>query len=187
MNWRRPSFAQYLHEILSAVDFSGKDLERIGRTLARPYGHSEPEVASAIEIVRRTLNLSPIAAVKRARRVFRDVPVAGNAPEGRMQAKVDLLFETDKGWRLVDFKTDTVLAPEALKKHSEQLSGYAATLSAVLHRPVTFFCVPRTFRRAHRDRLTTPSSSAVLRLGFADGQVVSSYRQSTLTVDCLRP
>ena len=133
----RPSIGQYLHEILSAVDFSGKDLERVARTLARPYGHSEPEVASAIEIVRRTLSLPAIAAVKRARRVFRDVPVAGNAPEGRVQAKVDLLYETDKGWRLVDFKTDTAPAPDALKKHSAQLSAHAAALAVVLHRPVT--------------------------------------------------
>jgi ATP-dependent exoDNAse (exonuclease V) beta subunit len=94
-------------------------------------------VDAAIEIVRRTLRLPAIAAAKRARRVFREVPVAGNTPEGRTQAKVDLLFEVDKGWRLVDFKTDKAPKAEALKKYSAQMSSYAATLSGVLRAPVT--------------------------------------------------
>ena len=131
------SFGQYLHEVLSTIDFSGANLVVVARTLARPYGHTEPEVDAAIEIVRRTLRLPAIAAAKRARRVFREVPVAGVTPEGRTQAKVDLLFEVDKGWRLVDFKTDKAPKAEALKKYSAQLRSYAATLSGVLRAPVT--------------------------------------------------
>ena len=69
--------------------------------------------------------------------MFRAVPVAATTSDGRMQAKVDLLYETEKGWHLVDFKTEKQPGPEKLKKYAELIAGYAATLSAILQQPVT--------------------------------------------------
>ena len=77
-----------------------------------------------------------IEDARRAPRVFREVPVAANTPEGRTQAKIDLLFEVPGGWRLVDFKTDKAPAPEVLKKYSIQVNSCAAALSNVLRAPV---------------------------------------------------
>jgi ATP-dependent exoDNAse (exonuclease V) beta subunit len=92
---------------------------------------------NAIEIVRRTLGLPEIKAAKRARRLFRAVPVAGNTAGGRALGTVDLLFETQHGWQLVDFKTDREPKPETLKRYSTQMSSYAEVLSAVLRQAVT--------------------------------------------------
>jgi ATP-dependent exoDNAse (exonuclease V) beta subunit len=130
------AFGQYLHEVLSTVDLGGKNLAEVARTLARAYGHSDHDVSQAIEIVGRTLSLPVIDGARRARRTFREVPVAGNTPDGRTQATIDLLFETSKGWRLVDFKTDKAPAPEALKKYSTQMASYASTLTKVLDGPI---------------------------------------------------
>jgi ATP-dependent exoDNAse (exonuclease V) beta subunit len=130
-----PSFGQFLHELLSAVDLSGAHLPEVARTLGRAYGHSNRDIAHAIELVRRTLSMPFIEDARRARRVFREVPLAANMPEGRTQAKIDLLFEVGTGWRL-DFKTDKAPAPEALKKYSMQVNSYAATLSNVLRAPI---------------------------------------------------
>ena len=132
----RPTFSNYLHEILMTVDFGGAELERVARTLSRPYGFSDVEVSSAIGIVRRTLKLPVIAEANRARQTFRAVPLAATTSEGRMQAKVDLLYETEKGWHLVDFKTDKQPGPDKLKKYAAQIGGYAVAVSMILQGPV---------------------------------------------------
>jgi ATP-dependent exoDNAse (exonuclease V) beta subunit len=87
-------------------------------------------------MVRRTLDLPIIKSARKAQRVFRDVPVAGTIADGRMQARIDLVFEAEKGWRLVDFKTDTSPTPDALDKHTAQMTSYAMTLSHVLKGPI---------------------------------------------------
>jgi ATP-dependent exoDNAse (exonuclease V) beta subunit len=67
-----------------------------------------------------------------ATKIFREVPVAGNAEAGRAQGKADLLFERDGKWRVVEFKTDRAEGAEALQEHAAQLAGYSASLAAVV-------------------------------------------------------
>jgi ATP-dependent exoDNAse (exonuclease V) beta subunit len=93
-------------------------------------------VSNAIDIVRSTLKLPAIVEAKRARQMFRAVPVATTTPDGRLQATVDLLYATDKGWHLVNFKTEKQPRPDALKKYAEQIGGCAVALSTILQQPV---------------------------------------------------
>jgi ATP-dependent exoDNAse (exonuclease V) beta subunit len=130
------SFGQYVHEVLSTVDLRGNQLDKVARTLARPYGLSDADVANAVDIVRRTLSLPIMKTARRARRLFREVPIAGNTSEGRMQGKVDLLFDTGAGWHMVDFKTDKAASSDVITTHSAQMTGYAATLSGVLQQKI---------------------------------------------------
>jgi len=125
-------FGRYVHEILATVDLSGANLEPVAGTLARRYGVTEPNIASAIEMVERVLRLPLMDEARTATRLFREVLLTGNAAAGRVQGKADLLFEQGGEWRVVDFKTDRVDGPDALQEHAAQLAGYVVSLVGVV-------------------------------------------------------
>ena len=72
-----------------------------------------------------------------ATRVFREVPVAGNAAAGRVNGKADLLFERRGAWRVVEFKTDRLDDPDSLREQAAQLAGYSAALAGIVGASVT--------------------------------------------------
>ncbi|OFW34759.1 MAG: hypothetical protein A3F70_07240 [Acidobacteria bacterium RIFCSPLOWO2_12_FULL_67_14] len=125
-------FGRYVHEILATVDLSGADVEPVARTLARRYGLTDANAARAIEMVERVLRLPLMDDARAATKIFREVPLAGNAAAGRAQGKADLLFERAGEWRIVDFKTDRLDAPDALGEHARQLAEYSASLAHVV-------------------------------------------------------
>lgn len=71
-----------------------------------------------------------------ATKIFREVPLAGNAAAGRAQGKADLLFERGGEWRVVEFKTDRLDGPDALREYAAQLSGYSSSLAHIVGAPV---------------------------------------------------
>ncbi len=125
-------FGRYVHEILATVDLSGNDLEPVARTLARRHGLTDANATRAIEMVERVLRLPLMDEARGATKIFREVPLAGNAAAGRAQGKADLLFERGGEWQVVDFKTDRVEGPESLKEHAAQLLGYSTSLAGVI-------------------------------------------------------
>jgi ATP-dependent helicase/nuclease subunit A len=63
----------------------------------------------------------------RARRLA-ELPYAYLDGDTLVEGKIDLLFQEDDGWRLIDFKTDRVADLEAfplLAEYEEQVRGYA--------------------------------------------------------------
>jgi ATP-dependent exoDNAse (exonuclease V) beta subunit len=96
--------------------------------------------AEAVALVERLLDHSVVARARRARRRFVELPVLfrDDALEGAplVEGKIDLLFEEEDGWVVVDWKTDRVPTP-ALRAEREtlyapQLESYARALAAVL-------------------------------------------------------
>ena len=126
------AFGSYVHEILGTVDLSGADLESVARTLARRHGVTDASVTHAIQLVERVLRLPLMDDARSATRVFREVPVAGNAAAGRAYGKADLLFERGGAWRVVEFKTDRLDDTDSLREHAAQLAGYSAALAGVV-------------------------------------------------------
>ncbi|MFN7986822.1 MAG: UvrD-helicase domain-containing protein [Thermoanaerobaculia bacterium] len=104
---------------------------------------SELDAAAAAEaaaLVTRLLAHPVVARARAARRRFVELPVLfrDDALEGGplVEGKIDLLFEEEDGWVVVDWKTDRVPTPavraerEAL--YAPQLASYARALVAVL-------------------------------------------------------
>jgi len=137
-------FGRYVHEILATVDLSGKNLDAAARTLARHYGVSESSAAQAIEMVDRVLRLPLMDDARAATRVFREVPLAGNAQDGRAQGKADLVFERSEGWTVVDFKTDRGTGAEAVREYGAQLAAYRRDVAHLVGvEPKTVICLVR--------------------------------------------
>ena len=58
--------------------------------------------------------------------------MAGGTVASRAQGSPDLVFERGGEWRVVDFKTDHIDAPEARRQYAEQLAKYSTSLALVV-------------------------------------------------------
>jgi ATP-dependent helicase/nuclease subunit A len=96
--------------------------------------------AEAARLVERLLGHPVVARARAARRRFVELPVLfrDETLEGAplVEGKIDLLFEEEDGWVVVDWKTDRIPTPavraerEAL--YAPQLASYARALVSIL-------------------------------------------------------
>jgi ATP-dependent exoDNAse (exonuclease V) beta subunit len=139
----RPSGARYgalVHAVLAIVplDAEAALIERIARSQARLAGATEEETVSAADAVRILLGHDLLGRARRAAqhgRCRRETPVAFLDADGSLvEGQVDLAFEEDEGWQVVDFKTDRDLARD-IDAYREQIALYARALSGATGRP----------------------------------------------------
>ena len=135
--WRRgragTNIGRAVHAVLQVVDLhTGIGLEDIAKAQAAAEG--VPGRADDIaRLVRRAID-SPI--VKRALesgRWWRETPVAGSVGDGIVEGFIDLLFEEEDGFVIVDYKTDALGSDQeierAMVRYRLQGGGYALALS----------------------------------------------------------
>jgi ATP-dependent helicase/nuclease subunit A len=66
--------------------------------------------------------------VKRAKRLFREVPFSVSLNGSLVEGKIDLLFQEESGWVIVDYKTDDVsgeILEQRYHSYREQGQWYA--------------------------------------------------------------
>jgi ATP-dependent helicase/nuclease subunit A len=107
-----------------------------------------PERAEEIAMLCQSLLAHPFMdRVRKAKRLFREVPFSVSYEEKIVEGKIDLLFEEPDGWVIVDYKTDDV-AVEAVDKrfqiYGDQGKWYARAVekaAAGVVKEVIFFFV----------------------------------------------
>jgi ATP-dependent exoDNAse (exonuclease V) beta subunit len=139
----RPSgrrFGTLVHAVLAtaALHTDRQTLLAVARVQGRLFGAVDEEIAAAGDLASQVLE-HPL--LRRAREADhrgacrREVPVTLTASGTLMEGIVDLAFEEDGRWVVVDFKTDGDLET-ALDAYRRQVSMYAAAFSQAMHRPV---------------------------------------------------
>ncbi len=135
--WRRgragTSIGRAVHAVLQVVDLhTGSGLEDTANAQAAAEG--VPGRANDIARLARRAIDSPL--VKRALdsgRWWRETPVAGPVGDGIVEGFIDLLFEEEDGFVIVDYKTDTLGSDDeierAMARYRLQGGGYALALS----------------------------------------------------------
>ena len=134
-------FGSLVHALLADVPLAAQDGDSLTR-LASAHGRlldAEPEeIAEAESAVRRVLAHPVIRAAARAAasgKCYRETPVTLRAADGSLiEGTVDLAFDDDDGFVVVDFKTDREL-DGALDRYQRQVQIYAAAVSSALGRP----------------------------------------------------
>jgi ATP-dependent helicase/nuclease subunit A len=103
-----PSFGLAFHGVMERVDLSrGGNLKELCRI--QTFEYSIPGAGEKLEaMVRRCLGHPLMDRVKRAKRSFREVPFSVSLDGSLVEGKIDLLFEEESGWVIVDYKTDEV-------------------------------------------------------------------------------
>ena len=135
--WRRgragTNIGRAVHAVLQVVDLrTGSDLDNIAQAQAAAEGL--PTQGDAIaRLVRRALESSIVQRALASKRWWRESPVAGPVGNGIVEGFIDLLFEEDDGYVIVDYKTDAVRSEDAIYqamgRYRLQGGAYALALS----------------------------------------------------------
>jgi ATP-dependent exoDNAse (exonuclease V) beta subunit len=135
-----PRFGALVHAVLAfaPLDAGAGAVGDIARQHARLLDATEAEVSSAIALVSDVLTHDLLARARdagRRGRVRREVPVTMARASGVLvEGVVDLAFEEDARWTVVDFKTDYELGP-SLETYVRQVQIYAAAIARATGRP----------------------------------------------------
>ncbi len=137
-----PRFGTLVHAVLASIPLDG-DLILI-RELATVHGRiigaTAEEIAAAGEAVSAALAHSLLhhaRAAAQQNRCRREAPIVWRDEAGFLtEGIVDLAFEQDQHWIVVDFKTDEDLGGNEIA-YRRQVGLYAAAIEAATGRPVT--------------------------------------------------
>jgi ATP-dependent exoDNAse (exonuclease V) beta subunit len=133
-----PRFGTLVHTILrdAPLDSDRSTLASLAEVHGRLLGATAEEVEAAIDAVALTLGHPLLAAARGAPQLHRELPVILKLDSKRvLEGVIDLAFETEGCWHIVDFKTDADIA--ANRAHYErQLHWYSLALSRLNNAPV---------------------------------------------------
>ena len=147
----RPSgkrFGTLVHALLATLplDAGPGDAAELAALYAKLFAAPDAERDAAASIGASLLKHSRWQAAKAAadagRRVWREAPVSWSAPAEPGKAptivdgQVDLAYETDAGWVVVDFKTDIEIV-SAQDAYKQQVALYAQAVSKATGQPAT--------------------------------------------------
>jgi ATP-dependent helicase/nuclease subunit A len=133
-------FGSAFHRLMEIVDLAGKgDMDRMARAVALDHGIVE-EAGELGLLVRRALDAEPLRSASVADRVLREVPfivpvsvVVNDVPAVHfLEGRIDLIFELNGTWTVIDYKTDSVSddeVDERFELYRTQGMLYAAALS----------------------------------------------------------
>jgi ATP-dependent helicase/nuclease subunit A len=134
------------HEAMERVDFFARSgIPHIAANLGAVHGLDPPSIAAIDEMMRKCLD-SPLierarVASRSGKRVWREIPIlcplSGPAGTTFEESKIDLLFEEEGGWVIVDYKTDLMPQdPQELNqllrvRYAGQMQQYTSAIEAL--------------------------------------------------------
>jgi ATP-dependent exoDNAse (exonuclease V) beta subunit len=135
-----PRFGTLVHASLAAVplDADQSTVDRIVAVQARIVAAPAAEVAAAQQVIRAVLGHEVLAQTRRAAErgaLLRETPTTVVLEGEVIEGTVDLAFETQDGFVVVDFKTDRAEG-EALAVYARQVELYAEAIAQATGKPV---------------------------------------------------
>jgi ATP-dependent exoDNAse (exonuclease V) beta subunit len=140
----RPSgrrFGELVHACLATVplDADAAVARGVVEVMARSLRAPDDEVDAAAKAVEAALAHRLFDAARRAKQVRREAALVDHLPDGTVvEGVIDLAYETDDGWVVVEFKTDASI-DESLSKYEAQVLAYVAAIARATGQPVSGF------------------------------------------------
>ncbi len=132
-----PRFGTLVHTLLRDVrlDDGEPEIRRLARLHGRILGVTNRERRSAIQAVRSALEHPLLKRARAAQRRHREFPFVLTVEEGKLlEGTIDLAFQEDGRWIVVDFKTDVHLKPDD-PGYVRQVQWYAYGLKQITGQP----------------------------------------------------
>ena len=141
--WRRgragTAIGRAVHSVLQTIDLdTGEHLPAIAAAQAAAEGVAD-RTSEVERLVLAALSSTSVREAVVANRYWREVYVATEIDGVIVDGFVDLLYETDDGYVVADYKTDAIgthNVDEVLARYRPQALAYALILSEQLDRPV---------------------------------------------------
>jgi ATP-dependent exoDNAse (exonuclease V) beta subunit len=137
-----PRFGTLVHAALATVALDATPAQIVDAVSlqARILGAPADEIHAASALVGNALAHPLIGRARdawRAGRCRRETPVACREPDGALlEGIVDLAFEEDDAWTVIDFKTDAEIAAE-LPRYRRQVGLYASVVARATGKKAT--------------------------------------------------
>ena len=141
--WKRgragTSVGRAVHAVLQTIDLAtGSGIDETARAQSAAEGIPQ-RYAEVARLARIAVDSDAVRRAVASGRLWREVPVGIPLDDGVLEGFIDLLFETDDGLVVVDYKTDSLTAEQAAdaaQRYSPQAGGYALAIQRVTGRPV---------------------------------------------------
>jgi ATP-dependent exoDNAse (exonuclease V) beta subunit len=133
-----PRFGTLVHTILrdATLDADRTVLASLAQVHGRLLGATTQEVEAAIDAVAAALIHPLLVQARRAQRLHRELPIILKLDANRvLEGVIDLAFEAEARWHIVDFKTDADVAANRIH-YERQLHWYSLALSHLNNAPV---------------------------------------------------
>ncbi len=131
-------FGTLVHGVLAELplDASEQTALQIAVKQARLVGAPDDEANAAAEAASAALAHPLMRRAAKSRACRREVFVSLTEDDGALvEGVVDLAFEEDGAWVVVDYKTDRELAADGLKRYEAQVATYAAAIARATGAP----------------------------------------------------
>ena len=140
---RGPAFGVLVHAVLALTPFDtdANQLRALATSEARVLGLSEVDAAQAAMNVERMLTHDLLVRARAAEArgaCRRETPVTVLLPEGTLvEGVVDLAFEEQGTWTVVDYKTDRELDGDGLERYRRQVAIYIHAVATATGQPAS--------------------------------------------------
>lgn len=129
-------FGTLVHTILRDVSLDQKGLGQLAKVHGRVLGATDAEIEHATETAAAALQHPLLERARRSKLCRRELPILLKLEENRvLEGIIDLAFEEEACWHIVDFKTDAEIGPSR-KRYENQLRWYCLALARLNHTPV---------------------------------------------------
>ncbi len=126
-------FGAFVHRLLELADFSKPEsVRRIAPALAPGFALTKEAIARAEAQAEAALSLPVMREAARAAKIFREIPISYVEEDRLLEGVCDLAFEDEKGWVVIDYKTEAIAEDQVLAQashHAAQLRRYARGLA----------------------------------------------------------
>jgi ATP-dependent exoDNAse (exonuclease V) beta subunit len=137
------TFGLLVHAVLAQapLEASRAELEDLAAVGARVLGLGDDAAASAVRTAEAVLSHDVLAPARRAEtagRCRRETPVSIVLTDGTLiEGVVDLAFEDDGAWTVVDYKTDREIAAAGTERYRRQVALYASAIARATGAPAS--------------------------------------------------
>jgi ATP-dependent exoDNAse (exonuclease V) beta subunit len=126
-----PRFGTLVHTILRDVPLVGgrKQIEELAAVHGRVLGATDQEIEHAAEAAGAALKHPLLDRARKSKLCRRELPILLKLESNRiLEGVIDLAFEENGCWHIVDFKTDAEIGPSQ-KRYENQLRWYCLALA----------------------------------------------------------
>ena len=128
------SMGRAVHAVLQAIDLGtqeGLDNTARAQAAAEGIGNRAGDVA---RLARQACQSEPVRRAVASGRMWREVPIGAPAEGVVLEGFIDLLFQTDQGYEIVDYKTDEIRQDELssrMDRYQIQGEAYASLVRTI--------------------------------------------------------
>jgi len=106
------SMGRAVHAVLQAIDLGTQEgLDNTARAQAAAEGIAN-RAGDVARLARQACQSGPVLRAVASGRMWREVPIGAPVEGAVLEGFIDLLFQTDQGYEIVDYKTDEVRAAD---------------------------------------------------------------------------